>query len=132
MLTGSRFVEIEVTDSGEGISSDELPYIFDKFYRGKSSEIRRNQGTGIGLTLTKGLVEIHHGNIRADSIPGIETRFAFILPIDPGAYEEKDVLPESVGTLKRSIIADPGPEPTISESPAAGTEQDEESLRFNC
>ncbi len=123
--TNGRLVEIIVTDNGEGISPEELPSIFDKFYRGKSSEIRRNQGTGIGLTLTKGLVEIHHGYIRADSIPGIETRFSFILPIDPGAYEEKDLVPESVGTLKRNIITDPAPEPIISES-AAGTEQDEE------
>ena len=58
--------------------------------------------------------------------PGIETRFTFVLPIDPGAYEEKDVVPESVGTLKRNIIAAPGPEIILSESAAAGADQDEE------
>ena len=108
--TNSRFVAITVKDNGEGISTEELPNVFDKFYRGKSSEVRRNQGTGIGLTLTKGLVELHHGKIWAESTPGVETRFTFVLPIDTGVYDENELLPDAVGTLKRSIIADPEPD----------------------
>ena len=106
----SRFIEIEVIDNGEGISSDELPYIFDKFYRGKSSEIKRNQGTGIGLTLTKGLVEMHHGKIWCTSKPGVETRFTFILPVDRYAYSEDELLPEPVDDLRRLIVTDLTPE----------------------
>ena len=125
--TDSRFVKIDVTDNGEGISPEELPFIFDKFYRGKSSEIRRNQGTGIGLTLTKGLVEMHCGKIWAESIPGVETRFTFVLPIDPGAYKKYDVLPESFATLKRNILADHEAEIMLSKKEAeAETNKNEE------
>lgn len=104
--TKVRFIEIEVIDNGIGISSDELPYIFDKFYRAKSSELRKGSGTGIGLALVKGYVELHRGTIKAESIPGQETRFIFILPIDRSVYSEDEIVPESEGVLKRTVIND--------------------------
>lgn len=58
-----RFMEIKVIDHGEGILAKELPYIFDKFYQAKSISGKQKSGTGIGLSLTKGLVQLHHGKI---------------------------------------------------------------------
>lgn len=123
----SKYIEIDVSDNGEGIPPEELPFIFDKFYRGKSSEIRRNQGTGIGLTLTRGLVEMHHGRIWAESTPGVNTRFIVVLPIDAEAYKEDDLLPESVGVLKRNIIENPEPGARMNDKePDADPEQEKE------
>ncbi|GAB4415140.1 MAG: hypothetical protein OHK0039_23590 [Bacteroidia bacterium] len=64
-----QYLKLVITDNGIGISPEELPYIFDKFYQANSSSRITNQGTGIGLSLTKGLVELHHGSIEAYSPP---------------------------------------------------------------
>ncbi len=84
--TVSRCLELVVEDNGIGISSDEISRIFDKFYQAKSATQVSNPGTGIGLSLTKALVELHRGTISAESIPDKETRFTIVLPIDSKAY----------------------------------------------
>ena len=71
----SRCLELIVVDNGIGISMDEIPRIFDKFYQAKSAVKIPNPGTGIGLSLTKGLVGLHQGGIGAESSPDRETRF---------------------------------------------------------
>ncbi|MBN2519165.1 MAG: response regulator [Bacteroidales bacterium] len=90
-IKNSRHIEIEVKNTGVGIIPEELPYIFDKFYQAKSSGIKKKSGTGIGLTLTKALIEMHHGQIRAESNPGKETRFTFIFPIESFVYSENEI-----------------------------------------
>ena len=90
----SRYIEAKITNNGKGILSEELPYIFDKFYQAKSSGIRKKSGTGIGLTLAKGLIEMHHGAIWVESIPEKETCFTFILPIDYNAFNEDELTQE--------------------------------------
>lgn len=87
----TRYLDLVIVDNGIGISQEELPFIFDKFYQAKSSEKVSNPGTGIGLSLTKGLVELHHGTIRAESAPASETRFLIHIPIDRHAYSDDDV-----------------------------------------
>lgn len=98
-----RQLKLIVTDNGIGISPDELPRIFDKFYQAKSSEIKKTSGTGIGLALAKGLVELHHGSIIAESISNHETRFTVALPIDKQAYEVHELLeiPDAGGDAER-------------------------------
>jgi signal transduction histidine kinase len=75
------FVLIEVHNSGLGISSDELPFIFDRFYRGERSRRRHNEGgSGLGLAIAKSIVEVHRGRIWAESEPGRGVRFILSLP----------------------------------------------------
>jgi CheY-like chemotaxis protein/AraC-like DNA-binding protein len=78
---------IVVRDSGVGISAEDLPHIFDRFYQADSATTRRYEGTGIGLALAKELVELHKGEIGAVSTPGQGTTFTVRLPCDPAGIE---------------------------------------------
>ncbi len=74
-------VEISVTDTGEGIPADELPNIFERFYRVDKSRARSTGGSGLGLTIARRLVEAHGGRIEARSEVGRGSRFSFTLPV---------------------------------------------------
>ncbi|MFI3321133.1 MAG: two-component regulator propeller domain-containing protein [Rikenellaceae bacterium] len=69
----------EVTDSGMGISPEDLSHVFDRFYR--SNKVKSITGSGIGLSFTKRLIEIHNGEITASSVLGEGTTFKFVMPI---------------------------------------------------
>jgi two-component system sensor histidine kinase ResE len=75
-------VEVTVRDSGEGIRSEDLPRVFERFYRGEKSRSRATGGSGLGLAIAQGIVRAHGGEMRAESAPGQGTRFIFILPKD--------------------------------------------------
>jgi len=72
-------VEVTVCDSGEGIRSEDIPNIFESFYRGEKSRSRATGGAGLGLAIARGIVHAHGGDIRVESHPG-DTRFIFTLP----------------------------------------------------
>jgi signal transduction histidine kinase len=72
-------VEVIVCDSGEGIRPEDLPNIFESFYRGEKSRSRATGGAGLGLAIARGIVRAHGGEIRVESQPG-DTRFIFTLP----------------------------------------------------
>ena len=74
-------IEMSVTDTGVGISPQDLPYIFERFYRADKSRARATGGAGLGLTIAKRLVEAHGGKIEAQSEVGKGTRFSITLPI---------------------------------------------------
>jgi signal transduction histidine kinase len=74
-------LEIRIADTGVGISPEELPKIFDKFYRVKHPETRQVMGTGLGLAITKGIVEAHQGTIEVESAPNQGTTFRILLPM---------------------------------------------------
>ncbi|HEX5417903.1 MAG TPA: ATP-binding protein [Chloroflexota bacterium] len=74
-------VQISVTDQGVGIAADELPKLFTRFYRTREARGKGVAGLGLGLYITRGLVEAHGGRIWAESIPGKSTTFQFTLPI---------------------------------------------------
>jgi signal transduction histidine kinase len=73
-------VRVEVRDTGEGINTEDLPHIFDQFYRGEKSRSRDTGGSGLGLAIAKGIVEAHGGIIGAESAPNEGTCFFFSLP----------------------------------------------------
>ncbi len=73
-------VAISVQDSGSGISEEELPYVFDRFYRGDKARERDSGGTGLGLAIAKSLISAHGGSIKAESKLGSGTVFTFWIP----------------------------------------------------
>ncbi|EJW15133.1 sensor histidine kinase ResE [Paenibacillus alvei DSM 29] len=75
-------VSVSIKDSGIGIPEEELPYIFERFYRAEKSRSRQTGGTGLGLSIVKKLVELQGGNIQVTSKKGIGTCFTvqFALP----------------------------------------------------
>jgi len=83
-------LELTIKDNGIGILPEELPRIFEKFYQAKSAAKISSPGTGIGLSLTKALVELHRGTITVESRPDQATIFTILLPIDSNAYELDD------------------------------------------
>lgn len=94
--TESR-LKITVTDTGEGIGPDLLPYIFDPFRQGHSSGIRKG-GLGLGLSIVKSLVELHGGAVRAESAgTGAGATFVVELPLT-GVRSSKDT-PPAIGRL---------------------------------
>lgn len=74
------FVKVSVTDTGIGIKGEDIPRIFDKFYRVKSSDNRQIVGTGLGLSIVKSIVDAHMGTISVESTEGKGTTFSVLLP----------------------------------------------------
>jgi two-component system, sensor histidine kinase and response regulator len=72
---------IEISDTGPGIAPEDLPHIFDPYF--SASRKHQKTGTGLGLYITKGIVEAHGGQIRCGSEPGVGTRFSIALPLAP-------------------------------------------------
>ncbi len=73
-------LEFCVEDNGPGIDAQDLPMIFDKFYRGKRSAKLR-KGSGMGLAITRAILKVHGGGIEASSVPGSGARFRFWVPL---------------------------------------------------
>lgn len=77
----SEGLVVQVCDTGSGIPASDLPYVFDRFWRGDKSRSRDRGGAGLGLAIARQLVEAHDGRIWVESAPGEGTCFAFELPI---------------------------------------------------
>ncbi len=77
----SQGIQVDVIDTGDGIAPDDLPFIFDQFFRGEKSRSRETGGAGLGLAIAKRIVEAHNGRIWVESRPDCETRFSFALPV---------------------------------------------------
>lgn len=73
-------VELVVQDTGTGIAEEELPHIFERFYRSSNKEARTQEGSGIGLSLVSELVRLHGGTVRASSTIGEGTTFIVSIP----------------------------------------------------
>lgn len=73
-------VEVSVRDTGAGISAEDLPHIFESFYRGEKSRSRATGGAGLGLAISRGIIQAHGGEIKAASQPGQGSQFTFTLP----------------------------------------------------
>lgn len=74
-----RHVAFAITNKGEGIVKENLPHVFDRFYR--VNESRNDGGSGLGLALAKEIVALHRGELFVSSAKGANTTFTFLLPI---------------------------------------------------
>lgn len=92
-LSSKEFLRIEVKDSGRGVPKENLKFIFDRFYQLGRDDTTRS-GTGIGLALTKSIVELHHGKIKAKSKEGEGTTFIVQLPMGNTHLSAKDIIKE--------------------------------------
>ncbi len=78
---GTNTAKIRIQDTGYGIPLDDLPFIFDRFYRAQHKETKDIQGNGLGLAIVKSIVERHGGLVQVESKPGVGSCFSFSLPI---------------------------------------------------
>jgi signal transduction histidine kinase len=74
-----NYVVISISDTGIGISEEDMPYIFDDFYSGRSNQVKE-KGSGIGLAISRRIIEIHDGTITVDSEIGKGSTFNIRLP----------------------------------------------------
>jgi signal transduction histidine kinase len=74
--------EMRVADSGEGIDPAELPFVFERFYRGARASQSRAAGSGLGLSIVRSIVEMHNGRVAITSSPGAGTQVSVFLPRD--------------------------------------------------
>jgi signal transduction histidine kinase/DNA-binding response OmpR family regulator/streptogramin lyase len=88
----TRWAEISVSDTGTGIPQDKLEKIFERFYQVDSSSTRAHSGTGIGLSLTKELVELHRGHIHVTSKEGEGSTFFVCLPLGKEKYTPDEIV----------------------------------------
>lgn len=95
---GQPFLKLKIQDTGVGISAAEIPFIFDRFYQADSSNTHKSGGTGIGLALTKELIEWMDGKIEVESTKGSGTSFTILLPV------KREMMVETVTTHKRTVI----------------------------
>jgi signal transduction histidine kinase len=80
LSTRNRGFVISVTDTGAGIGSEDLPRVFERFYRGQNSRTRHVRGSGLGLSICKWIAEAHGGRIEVRSLIGKGSTFAVWLP----------------------------------------------------
>jgi signal transduction histidine kinase len=79
---GGQTVEVQITDTGEGIAAEDLPRVFERSFRSDKSRSRQSGGAGLGLTISRGIVEAHGGRIWVESEAGRGSIFSFTLPKD--------------------------------------------------
>ena len=77
----ARVMTTTVWDTGSGISTDDLPRIFERFYRGEKSRQMTSNGAGLGLAICKRILELHNSTMLVESTPGHGSRFSFVLPV---------------------------------------------------
>lgn len=75
-----KYAEITVADRGQGIAPEDLPHIFERFYRADKSRNRSKGGAGIGLAIVKTIVDAHGGKVRVTSVVGKGSSFSILMP----------------------------------------------------
>lgn len=96
------YMRLSIADNGSGISEEDLPYIFDRFYISSSSD--QSQSHGIGLSLTKELVTLHKGFIQVKSTIDEGTVFTIEIPLSEEAYDPSDIFEDTTNPLDETIF----------------------------
>lgn len=98
----SNYVEISIKDTGIGIPKDKLNAIFEPYEQVDFSIAKKYGGTGLGLNITKKLIELHNGSIYVESVVGEGSKFSFILPV----YNNKATSPSTIPNLLNNLFKD--------------------------
>ncbi len=117
---GVDTVKIDVTDEGIGIAGEELQRIFDEFYQTEEGRRARRGGTGLGLSLTRNFVELHHGRIEVQSVVGAGSCFTLYLPVDYDAsVADPEVRIPILGVTSRTSesVSAPDVRPATADRP---------------
>jgi signal transduction histidine kinase/DNA-binding response OmpR family regulator/ligand-binding sensor domain-containing protein len=96
-----QYLELEIKDSGKGISKKDLEHIFDRFYQADGSETRKAGGTGIGLALVNELVRSQNGWVDVKSEPGKGSSFKVYLPIEKKARDKHLIASDEISELRK-------------------------------
>ncbi len=101
-------LQILISDTGKGIPHEHLPYIFDRFYQVDSSATKEKEGSGIGLSLSRDLIELMNGSVSVISRPGRGSLFTVSLPVEeiiisPKKYPDPDLVPDSGNKIPVNI-----------------------------
>ncbi|MBN2117487.1 MAG: response regulator [Anaerolineales bacterium] len=94
----TNMAKIKIQDTGYGIPADDLPFIFDRFYRAQHEETKDIQGNGLGLAIVRSIIERHGGQVQVESKPGVGSCFSFSLPL--AQQEVHTGLEAQPGTIK--------------------------------
>jgi signal transduction histidine kinase len=117
-------VELAVRDTGTGIAPEEIPHLFERFYRAKGGRARTHEGTGIGLSLVQELVRLHGGSVRVESTPGQGSTFTVSVPAAQ--------VPESSAPPRTLAATAVGARPFVEEAlrwlPGSGARERDEPL----
>jgi signal transduction histidine kinase/DNA-binding response OmpR family regulator/streptogramin lyase len=127
-VSETLFLQIDVTDTGIGIPSDKLDKVFDRFFQSDLPKSMVNQGSGIGLSITKEFVKAHDGSITVESEVGRGTTFTVLLPVKDVAVHHETAQVEVIASLE------PGEQPSADERgsrlPMLLLVEDNEDFRF--
>jgi len=115
----NELLEIIIKDTGIGITAEKLPHIFDRFYQVDESDTRINEGSGIGLALTKELTQLLKGNIEVESTPNVGTSFRLLFPVTRNAKKEQALPNENIASPIHNLNAS-----LTTPSPKAKTKED--------
>ena len=122
--TGLRQLSIQVKDTGPGIAPEALPYIFDQFYQVEDLATQKPQGSGVGLALTKELVQLLKGSIEVTSTPGAGTTFSLRFPISREArVQEGQIIPATENLVQAPQPVETRKSTTPFEGTTAGSSQ---------
>ncbi len=99
ITTKQNTVEVSITNTGVNIPENELPHLFDRFYQGNSNDNKNFEGTGIGLSLVKELIEMHHGEVTVSS-KNNQTTFTIILLLGKSHFSDEQIMEDSQGVIK--------------------------------